>query len=540
MLATSISLEQALRRLGWIESHAHREWIVAATEQASSECLFRVWLQHQPHGESCLTGRGREELQRLLSAGWTLRGTWPRTWAASIERWLGPRLYLAHTSLFADTTRFTTLISSRIGRHGSGQPNWPLWMDAALRHVRQQRCRLLIAPGTTLAEVVEQFAIAADMLHTKICWTKPQPLVNWLEAILGSSELASGNGAASREKIFLSPAVEPVCAALAEFPLQDRLSIAVADQVLSLAVRDGGKLEELLRQRLQEAAFPSGSVFVTLPATAPTGLRSGAVNACSTVGQAWLSRGAVGWIVPAAATHSPRTNGRCRARGQTFDSAATAAGRSLQQLASPLPDRWRHLSAEDDSPYLVHCTRATSGPLPSESEPSFRQRVWSQADPFVWQPLQTLMHICHEGRLRATANLTRTDMRCVSFSAVPLAPLLKRRTFRSHLGRWDWEPYGLLVHRDALQAVGGREVIYGDEADFSELHAAQQPFFQPHHSQRRGEDISWAQEREWRVPGDVRLRMLPPDAVLLFVRWQWEAYQLSRHAPWPVLWLGEL
>ena len=180
----------------------------------------------------------------------------------------------------------------------------------------------------------------------------------------------------------------------------------------------------------------------------------------------------------------------------------------------------------------------SGAPLPAHSGPCCGQRGRVLPASVVWRPLETLSYLCQEGRLRGTASMTRTAERCVSFSAVPLVPLLTRRTFRSHLGRWDWEPYGLLIRRDALQAIGARHVIYGDESDYACLHSHQQPFFQP--QQRKGEQQhEWSEEREWRVLGDVDLRMLPNNSVIAFVRSQREARQFARYCNWPVLWLEE-
>ncbi|MCC7338487.1 MAG: hypothetical protein IT422_25630 [Pirellulaceae bacterium] len=534
MLTSTNLLERSLGKLGWLEPHVIFEWNANAKD--TSACWFRELLMQQDNGAMCLTPRGVDAVTRLLEAGWTLRSGWPRSWSTSVERWLGQRMIVAHGCQCADTVHFTSLISSQVGRYGSGHPEWPQWLDGALRHVRHHGHRLLIAPSTTLAESVEQFALTAGMELAKVDWTKHQQLDDWLQAIIALPELSREPTTGVCSTIFLSPTIEPAAAALEHFPLQDRLSIALADQVLALSVRDGGKLEELLKLRLQDSEFPTASVYVTLP-------MKGAMQSKSE--QAWLDRGAVGWITTTPSTITHQTSGRrrllgnCRLEGRdTTGSADSAEDRraTLQQLVSPLPSHWRQLSADDDSDYLVHCTRATIGPLPGESEHSFRMRVWSRQEAIAWQPLETLAHICREGRLRATSMITRTDVRCVSFSAVPLVPLLKRRTFRSHLGRWDWEPYGLLVRRDALQQIGARQVVYGDEADYEKLTESDKPFFQPLLRRTNKPTESWAKEREWRVAGDVHLRALPASSVVLFVCTQIEAQQFSRHVQWPVLW----
>jgi hypothetical protein len=321
----------------------------------------------------------------------------------------------------------------------------------------------------------------------------------------------------------------PADTRLGNFPLQDRISIALADRVWSLSLRRGGTLEKLIEVRLIDPTFPPGSVFVTLPKATPSSklvARRSLSNKRAGDLQ-WLKRGAVGWLVATRAFSGSGPLRHCHANGP--------GSVTVQQIAAPLPQAWRSLTADDPWPYLVHCTRGRTGPLPEESEQSFRQRVWSHPHEIVWHPLETLGHICREGRLRGTASITRTAERCVSFSAVPLVPLLKCRTFRSHLGRWDWEPYGLLILREALQAIGAQEVIYGDESDYQRLDSRQRPYFQPRRRKGMTQQV-WSEEREWRILGDVDLRLLPSNSVMVFVRTQIEAQQFARYCPWPVLW----
>ena len=101
------------------------------------------------------------------------------------------------------------------------------------------------------------------------------------------------------------------------------------------------------------------------------------------------------------------------------------------------------------------------------------------------------------------------------------------------MNRWDWEPYGLVFCRQSLCKLGARPVTYGDEALFAKLPREEHPFFQPF-----GKDsLGWQVEQEWRLLGDLNLRLLPRLSVAVFVRSEAEAVQLSRASPWPVLWV---
>ena len=139
------------------------------------------------------------------------------------------------------------------------------------------------------------------------------------------------------------------------------------------------------------------------------------------------------------------------------------------------------------------------------------------------------------GRLIATGQAIRAGARVVSFTAIPLAELDRRRVFRPHRGRWDFEPYGIAIRQCWLERRGARPVRYGDEAMWTRLTASQRPFFQ--YSKTRGDGdhtTDWSEEREWRYPGDVDLSCLTHDDALLFVPSRGEAEVLARISPWPV------
>ena len=116
---------------------------------------------------------------------------------------------------------------------------------------------------------------------------------------------------------------------------------------------------------------------------------------------------------------------------------------------------------------------------------------------------------------------------------MPLDELLRRKIFRSHLGRWDWEPFGIMIRRDILERLGARPVIYGTDAEFNDLDHRDRPFFQA-----AGKSDQWLSEKEWRLPSSLDLSSLPPDAVRIFVENPKSAHQFAKKFPWPVFWIN--
>jgi hypothetical protein len=141
--------------------------------------------------------------------------------------------------------------------------------------------------------------------------------------------------------------------------------------------------------------------------------------------------------------------------------------------------------------------------------------------------------------LIATSELVRGGVPVVSFTATPLSEMGRLRTFRSHLSRWDFEPYGVCIRRDWLQTCGARPVQYGDDSLWSRLPSEERPFFQKTESRTaRGKPVDWTAEREWRHVGDVPLDEIPHDAALLFVPSRAEAELLAALSPWAIAHVG--
>ena len=168
---------------------------------------------------------------------------------------------------------------------------------------------------------------------------------------------------------------------------------------------------------------------------------------------------------------------------------------------------------------------------------SYLDRAWNKGYVPEAHPLSTLQQIIQDRRIIGNTRLTRTTQPCVSFSAVPLPELLARRRFRSHLGRWDWEPFGLLVRRAALESLGAKPVRYGTDEDYRKLDRSEQHYFQPLGKRDKRTALDWTSEQEWRILGNLNLADLPHEAVTLFVATQQQAQQLARYSPWSVAWI---
>ncbi len=622
----------------WIHATEHlRWWRIEASkvidalsdwQTAHGGCFLKLSLEADRQFGGLLNSPTRRQLCAMCNDGWTLHNTWLRPWSNSVASWIGQRWYFGHASLFLQHQRFAAICCSQMGRWGHKQPDWPQRLDAALQFCHRTGKKVLTVGSTTLSEPIREYCRRARLPTINLRVTDQSDIVTWLQELLdayASERLCHISNAYNGEAIWLSPCYSAKPRdELCRFPIQDRLNVALADWIAAIDVRPGGTIDSLLRRRLEDERFPPGSTFlicngIDKHTQLPNSRKQNATSLST-----WLERGAVAWVVPSSAqTLTIANSPKCR---KQFD--ANRSPYYSQSLTAPISSCTSSTCASDrmiECPtWLTHCTRGWLGPKCDTSKERYWTDIWRAGRAETTSsPFETLLKIIDEGCLRGSAQLYRSNEKCVSFSAVPLVELLARRRFQSHLGRWDWEPYGIRIKRSQLERLGARRVIYGTEQTYHELAARDRLYFQPHgkrhqaihqshpaipechhlrqpshpssqpshpssqpshpssqpshpssqpshpssqpshpssqpshpssqpshpssqpshpSSQQRprfdGND--WTSEIEWRLLGDLNLIRLPLDSVQLFVETRSQAFQLSRHVPWPILWVRE-
>lgn len=562
---------QALSELGWVSpEQGHQLKLSFAAGNDSNTCLLKRLRDWEDHQSGSLTRLGQSALRSLLGAGACLLNRWPAhcttpvdsdstaagfadcghperkdTENSVVERWVGHRFYFSHVRRLQPSIKYCSIACSRVGRGGSQLPQWPSLLDWALRMIRRDQLTLLAIPETTLYDPTVAYAAIAQLpliqLRLPPAKFDRQPgdhassaTIRWLVDRLSSS--AAGAPASDwHNRLEVSPQCSPVISIESDinsYPLQDRFALALADRVFVLSVRRNGKLFGLIQRRLSDPSFSPGSLFVACPdgsTAADSGHRTVDDSRADRRNEnqqnnrhhiRWLmDQGAVGWLVlsPPQPIEIPWQSSCTKRPG----------GLATHQICVPADRLWE--SDQESWEYLAHCTRGWRGALPQESEISYLLRLWHQGNTPSGHPLLTLIKILDDGYLRGTTWLTRGRDASVSLTAVPLKELLSRRSFRSHLGRWDWEPYGLLFRRQHLTQA--RPVTYAPASEYQQLNPTDQAYFQPSDSK-----YDWSAEKEWRVLGDINLRCLPPSAVTAFVRSRREAIQLARVSPFSVIW----
>lgn len=474
-------------------------------------------------------------------------------WPAIAAEWLGPRHYQLIGA--ADPRprceqRWVAIVASHRQRWPESDRGWLQALDCALMQIAKRDQTLLVSRQSPSGPLIADRArllgcrlIELEVPESHTAHRSPalrrqasrhancpneRPSTPQMDPPSGRDALEPERADPWMRRLVLAPPLEradclepwqtwgqahvPPASDLQRLPLIDRALMVLADEVRVIAWRCGGRTDRLIQRRLADARFPRGSIYLAMES-----------HGCPTPSMVdRLSQGAVGWIVPSdhlAAAAPPSSTAR-EADSATTSVPVVAIHRVAALRAAA--ENWR---------WLTHCVRARQGAWPDQSEPGYHAELLTPDAKTTFDgPLATLVRILEQPRLLATTFLKRSSTPTLSFSAVPLPQLLTRRRFRSHLQRWDWEPYGLCIDRAWLHQRGARPVCYGDEQAWNQMPSEDQPFFQP----STGRRDAWDNEQEWRAIGDLRLAEIPWDCAWVFVPTRQEAQRIASISRWPI------
>ncbi|HRA87903.1 MAG TPA: hypothetical protein PK992_07535 [Planctomycetaceae bacterium] len=298
-----------------------------------------------------------------------------------------------------------------------------------------------------------------------------------------------------------------------EQPIADRILFAASDRVQVLRARSGGAIQSLLTHHVEDPERQSALVMLASDETGHTPATDLAQSQC-----------VVPWLV----------RSRCLAVDESSTGGVATGGVATDRRSDVLPTD--SSAVPDSTPlsrpeeWLLHWTRPAIGPWPDQEAQEFEDELILGCRSSDHSALATLLRIVNERRLWASSETIRGGFRVVSFTEVPLIEFRKCRTYRRHRRRYDFEPWGIAIRREVLEATAAKPVTYGDDDTWQAMPDDQRPFFQ---NANAGD--GWTQdEREWRVPDHVALDKLPVTAVAVFVDSP-EAQQIvMKQSDWPV------
>ena len=388
--------------------------------------------------------------------------------------------------------------SSRLSRQ---LESFPVWFDAIRTFGSnfEPDCHFIVTSETTTTDRwVVRLGELFDLPVVRVARFPKRVTAKWIEQ---QKSRSSGR----LRTMWIEPALDVS---------QDDVLISIASEVRVLRVRGGGNVHRAIMRRLETS---SGRTWLLVDPSLTKQSESEKI----------IRAGATGWWLYPSQQEAP-------------DPPSSDTDRKNAEQKEAPSTQAKVIAAQqiDSSQYAIHWTRRRHGAWPDQSDPDYLDDLIFRRDSSDHRTLSVLRRILMTQRLIASNDLTRDATPVVCFADVRLAEIKNRRTFRSHLGRWDFEPYGIAIRKETLKKHGARAVIYGDESDWNELAKPDRPFFQ-----LAGEDKDpthdWRSEREIRLCGDLALKRIgPADAVVLVTATE-DAQQIAALSRWPVVVLDD-
>jgi len=305
---------------------------------------------------------------------------------------------------------------------------------------------------------------------------------------------------------------------------RDEVAIMLADRVDVAMVRRGGTIHRLLLKRLAQDEPATVRVLVPVePWGQPVSPGS------SRVIQELIDAGAVGYCCHWDEVDDNQTQKR---------HAINACGNASTIKSSAHCDIAAQRLLNHSNDWLVHCTRGRQAAWPGQSEEQFFDWLLLSAPQVAdLSPLATLQRIVGQQHLIGSGRTTRSGRPVVCFSDRPILDVVGQRVFRSHLGRWDAEPFGIAIRKAAAQRMGAQPVIYFDPKKRSAEPPGLSITADNDQSWRRqpiGKTYDWTAEREWRLPTAIDLRQLAGDEAVVFVASDHQCGQMI-DSKWPII-----
>jgi len=274
-----------------------------------------------------------------------------------------------------------------------------------------------------------------------------------------------------------------VCARKDLMLCRDRILAKLAHEHCLVELRPEGNLHRMLRE-----LHADGSRSVRFATRVHEGQRASTHHGTAHS----ISKGAVPLILEVAKEPSGVPPAKARPIGDP------------SHLFSP-PEPWNR--------YLYHYTRSCWGPWPGQSYEDYLESLYQGRKDSGHTTLDTLVRILREKRLRASSKTIRGTTPVISWTVHAPSKLPQIRHWNRALVRWTFEPYGIAVLKRRLKALGAKPTIYAPAGAFPRLRQCDRHRFQRHEPP----DICWRQEREHRLPGDLKLDALENDDYFIFV-----------------------
>jgi hypothetical protein len=128
--------------------------------------------------------------------------------------------------------------------------------------------------------------------------------------------------------------------------------------------------------------------------------------------------------------------------------------------------------------YITHWTRTQHGPWPGQTKRDFYKQLLESENEYPNNAFNTLRNMAEEGIIRASSEKIRDALEVVGFTESSPREVLGQMRWLPKRVNWNFEPYGVAISKKAVSSIGIRPVIYGYDDDYERLANADRPYFQ--------------------------------------------------------------
>lgn len=398
------------------------------------------------------------------------------------------------------------LASSRIGRGAVLQAEICRFVGRSVLQCRQRNGRIMIVAGSAIEPWARQ---ACDLYRVPLVVLAFDSNTAVADIHVKSDGPAPDGGSDIGDH-------SKLCRDAVLVGMADRLDIAFA--------RKRGKISYLATNRLNQIQDASVRVAVN--------------NHRQCDASRLIQAGAVGWYL--SRTDSGLAEGEPALQDDGAKERVVSLIAQHSESGNSESGNW-HLQ---DNQWLIHCTRGVNGPWPDESDSQYRNSMMlggltqygmhlGGTTTAVRGPIDTLCRILRSGRMIASAITSSHQSPVVCFTAMTLDQVLQCRRYRPHVGRWDFEPFGIAIRKTTAIQIGMQPVVYGLDRDKTDLAESELYRFHP-----LGRTFDWTYEREWRSSQTIDLSQLGPSDVRVFAGDSPEARKRLANCGFRVTWIS--
>ena len=160
------------------------------------------------------------------------------------------------------------------------------------------------------------------------------------------------------------------------------------------------------------------------------------------------------------------------------------------------------------SPYLIHWTRASNDPWPTEIKFDYYQAIAS-SNTYPRSAIAGLENMLTHGVIKASARHMPQKTLTVSFSGLIPQKAVNLMHWRARYCQMSFEPYGIGIEKEYAKSMGIQAVQYY-KANGKPINIA------PWLCQSIGRHSDWRMENEYRYLGDLDLFRIPREKIICF------------------------